>query len=93
MPSISTFQSEFRVLRDRLSAIPVSSFSNPIMICRGSDIIESTALREIYAAAFHTIHHFAIMGALLREIMGPEAAEKYIPPRFGYKPTTDRARL
>ena len=64
------------------------------MIRRGSEVIESTALREIYSAAFHAIHHFAIMGALLREMMGPETAEKYIPPRFGFKPRTGvRARL
>lgn len=81
-------QSEFRALRDRLSAVPQSSFSAPIMIRRGSEIIESTALREIYAAAFHAIHHFAIMGALLREMMGPAIAEKYIPRKFGFKPRT-----
>jgi hypothetical protein len=87
-------QSEFRALRDRLSAIPESSFLTPIMIRRGSEIIGSTALREIYAAAFHAIHHFAIMGALLREIMGPEIAEKYIPRKFGFKPRTEvRATL
>jgi hypothetical protein len=64
------------------------------MIRRGSDTIESTALREIYAAAFHAIHHFAIMGALLREMMGPETAEKYIPQKFGFKPKTGlRSRL
>ena len=79
-------QSEFRALRNRLCAVPESSFSAPIMIRRGSGIIESTALREIYAAAFHAIHHFAIMGALLREMMGPEIAEKYIPRKFGFKP-------
>jgi hypothetical protein len=64
------------------------------LIRRGSEIIESTAVREIYAAAFHAIHHFAIMGALLREMMGAEKAEKYIPRKFGFKPKTGaRARL
>lgn len=93
-PLISTFQSQFRALRDRLISLPESSFQNPIMIRRGSEIIESTALREVYAAAFHSIHHFAIMSAILREIMGPENAEKYIPVKFGFKPKTGvRARL
>jgi hypothetical protein len=93
-PSISTFQTQFRTLRDRLLSLPEASFQNPIMLRRGSEIIESSALREIYAAAFHSIHHFAIMSAILREIMGPEKAEKYIPSKFGFKPKTEgRARL
>jgi hypothetical protein len=67
---------------------------NRILIRRGNEILESTAVREIYAAAFHAIHHFAIMGALLREMLGPTEAEKYIPPKFGFKPKTGvRARL
>jgi hypothetical protein len=75
-------------------ALPESSLQNPILIRRGGEIIESTAVREIYAAAFHAIHHFAIMGALLREMMGPENAEKYIPRKFGFKPKTGvKARL
>jgi hypothetical protein len=75
-------------------ALRESSLQNPILIRRGGEIIESTAVREIYAAAFHAIHHFAIMGALLREMMGPENAEKYIPHNFGFKPKTGvKARL
>jgi len=82
-------------LRARLSALPESSYSNPVLIRRGSEILQSTALRELYAAAFHCIHHFAIMGALLRDIMGPEEAEKYLPRKFGFKPkaTGLKARL
>ena len=75
-------------------SLPDSPLSNSIMIRRGSDTIQSTALREVYAAAFHAIHHFAIMGALLREMMGPEMAKKYIPRKFGFKPKTGlRSRL
>jgi hypothetical protein len=93
-PEISYFQSQFRSIKERLLSIPESSFSSPVLLRRGSEIISSTALREIYAAAFHSIHHFALMGALLREIIGAEKAEKYIPARFGYKPkTVRRARL
>ena len=34
------------------------------------------------------------MSAILREIMGLENAEKYLPARFGFKPKTGvRARL
>jgi hypothetical protein len=74
--------------------LPEEALSNLVLIRRGSEVIQSTALREIYAAAFHCIHHFALMGALLREIMGPEKADKYIPNRFGYKPKTcERSRL
>jgi len=66
-----------------------------VLIRRGGEIIESTAVRELYAAAFHAIHHYAIMGGLLREILGPEEAERYIPRKFGFKPKTrgPRARL
>jgi hypothetical protein len=94
-PSISTLQSEFRSLRNRLSTFPESCYTYPILIRRGSEILESMALRELYSAAFHAIHHFAIMGALLREIMGPSEAEKYIPRKFGFKPRTTglKARL
>jgi hypothetical protein len=69
-------------------AIHKSSLQNPILIRRGGEIIKSIAVREIYAAAFHAIHHFAIIGVLLREMMGPENAEKYIPHKFGFKPKT-----
>ena len=93
MPSISAFLSVFRDLRNQLSALPKAKLSNRILIRRGSETIESTAVREIYAAAFHAIHHFAIMGALLREMMGSETAETYIPPKFGFKPRTQTARL
>lgn len=87
-PSVSTLLSDFRALRTRLIALPESCHTNPVHIRRGSEILESTALRELYAAAFHAIHHFAIMGALLREIMGPGEAEKYLPRNFGFKPRT-----
>jgi len=95
MPSISTLQSSFRSLRNRLSALPESCFANPVLIRRGSETLESTALRELYAAAFHAIHHYAIMGALLREMMGAHQAEKFIPRNFGFKPRTTglKARL
>lgn len=75
-------------MRDRLINLPEYKLQNRILIQRGSEIIESTALREIYAAAFHAIHHFAIISALLREIMGPEKAMKYLPDKFGFKPRT-----
>jgi hypothetical protein len=91
---MSAFRTSFQALRDRLVSLPEYKLHNRILLRRGSEIIESSALRELYAAAFHSIHHFAIIGVLLREIMGPEKASEYIPEGFGYKPRTKgRAKL
>jgi hypothetical protein len=86
--AVSEFLSTFQNLRDRLISLPEISLHNTVFLRRGSEIIKTTGLREVYAAAFHSIHHFAIIGALLRELMGADEAAKYIPFRFGFKPKT-----
>jgi uncharacterized damage-inducible protein DinB len=48
----------------------------------GTSVARSTMLRELAFVASHTVHHFAIVSLLLRE-MGIG-----VPARFGYAPST-----
>ena len=50
-------------------------------------VVRSTLARELAFVASHTVHHFAIVALLLRD-MGIG-----VPPRFGYAPSTPSPEL
>jgi len=81
-----------RLLRD-LRQLHASSLDTPLDVvlsasARGTPAVaRSTMARELEFVSSHTIHHFAIVALLLRE-MGVR-----VPPRFGYAPSTPSPEL
>jgi hypothetical protein len=55
--------------------------------CNRRQVVRSTLGRELAFVASHTIHHFAIVALLLRD-MGIG-----VPARFGYAPSTPSPEL
>jgi uncharacterized damage-inducible protein DinB len=79
---------EIERLQDRLATISSNTLAQPVAVpcaldARGSALIaKSTVARELAFVISHTIHHFAVIALLLRDL------GISVPPRFGYAPTT-----
>ena len=85
---------EARRLADALAAIGEDDVDRTVTVEIRVDphldahvLVRSTVGRELAFVASHTIHHFAIVALLLRD-MGIG-----VPPRFGYAPSTPSPEL
>lgn len=77
-----------RELTAQLKNLDASSMSRPITVCAmlsdadGQTQLPSTLGRELAFVLSHTIHHFALLGAMAR------AVDITLPEHFGYAPST-----
>ena len=78
--------SYYKSLYQQISLFGNENYCTPIDIAHNGQVfLLSTGARELYDAGWHAIHHFAIIGGLLRERLGPDA-EQHIPSSFGFIP-------
>jgi uncharacterized damage-inducible protein DinB len=71
----------------RLMTLPASALARAATVVTAVDdrttlTVTSSIARELAFVVSHTIHHFAVIALLLREL------GIAVPPRFGYAPTT-----
>lgn len=86
-------QVEIAWLLSQVRGVQAAALDRPLDVVLSVDtagatsVVRSTVARELAFVASHTVHHFAIIALLLRE-MGVS-----VPPRFGYAPSTPSPEL